>query len=330
MACTWIPAGRTKWTNTKFPSPLRVPDPKLCSYTTGILQICTAEIHDILYSYNYSLPLSPSPQASVCTRTKPHVSNSTDFDKSKRIYNTETCIFSNKSFCANQKAQNFQNFRFKLNQEGAMSSPTFFNRTLKISQNARQKRISLPCFHAHTKARAFLPPPPLLHMLALKAHHPLSSDLRRIVVTRAKSHVTLLPFPLPPPLCWNGPLLDDPPPPSLSRIYGLCLSTGLLAILRYTAAYYRGKGSGRGEERREEELTRRIERVFKPPYTRGVGRRLARLGGGKSKSERIREVDFRPADVVHPLPLSLLFAFVRKCQLADIKSSLDQRVWDDD
>lgn len=170
-------------------------------------------VHILLVYYRYtqqrsttfSIPTTilslspPPPQASVCTRTKPHVSNSTDFDKSKRIYNTETCIFSNKSFCANQKAQNFQNFRFKLNQEGAMSSPTFFNRTLKISQNARQKRISLPCFHAHTKARAFLPPPPLLHMLALKAHHPLSSDLRRIVVTRAKSHVTLLPFPLPPP-----------------------------------------------------------------------------------------------------------------------------------
>lgn len=126
-------------------------------------------------------------------------------------------------------------------------------------------------------------------------------------------------------------LLDDPPPsPLLSRMYGRTLSLDSAARNpeirpRITVE----KVVERGEERRGEELTRRIERVFKPPYTRGVGRRLARLGGGKSKSERIkRGVDFRPADVVHPPPLSLPNA--RKCQLADIKSSLDQRVWDDD
>lgn len=95
MACTWIPAGRTKWTNTKFPSPLRVPDPKLCSYTTGILQIYTAEIHDILYSYNYSLPLSPSPpppkppcvhaRNHTTCRIQPTLTNQSVFITPKRV-----------------------------------------------------------------------------------------------------------------------------------------------------------------------------------------------------------------------------------------------------
>ena len=64
------------------------------------------------------------------------------------------------------------------------------------------------------------------------------------------------------------------------------------------------KGERERERERERELTRRIERVFKPPCAvraRGGTRRLARLGGGKSKSGSERWVDFRSADVVDSL-----------------------------
>lgn len=218
-------------------------------------------------------------------------------------------------------------------------SRIFQTRTLKICQNAPEKNLS----HSfpHTR-KIFLPPPPLITHARVESHPSppppvLGFKAYRVVTrgSRAKSHTSrFCPFPPSPPphslLEW-ATLLDDPPPsPLLSRMYGRTLSLDSAARNpeirpRITVE----KVVERGEKRRGEELTRRIERVFKPPYTRGVGRRLARLGGGKSKSERIkRGVDFRPADVVHPPPLSLPNA--RKCQLADIKSSLDQRVWDDD
>lgn len=111
-------------------------------------------------------------------------------------------------------------------------SRIFQTRTLKICQNAPEKNLS----HSfpHTR-KIFLPPPPLITHARVESHPspplPLSSDLRRIVVTRgsrAKSHVTLLPFPpFSPPhslLEW-ATLLDDPPPsPLLSRMYGRTLS----------------------------------------------------------------------------------------------------------
>lgn len=124
-------------------------------------------------------------------------------------------------------------------------SRIFQTRTLKICQNAPEKNLS----HSfpHTR-KIFLPPPPLITHARVESHPsppppPLSSDLRRIVVTRgsrAKSHVTLLPFPPfspPPTLCWwNGPLSSTillPLPFSHEYTDGLCLSTLLLAILRY-------------------------------------------------------------------------------------------------
>lgn len=67
-----------------------------------------------------------------------------------------------------------------------------------------------------------------------------------------------------------------------------------------TTAYYRGNSKRRGKERswRGESnacLNHRVRRA------RGMGRRLARLGGGKSKSGSERWVDFRSADVVDSL-----------------------------
>lgn len=120
---------------------------------------------------------------------------------------------------------------------------------LKISQTAHTHTFSKKSSTDRTSIEAPssytspILPRFLLHMLALKAISPcsarppaVSSDLkRRIVVTRAKSHVTLLPFPPTPRLTLErATLLDDPPspPPLLSHEYTDCLSTGL-TILRY-------------------------------------------------------------------------------------------------
>lgn len=98
MACTWIPAGRTKWTNSKFPSLLRVPDPKLCSYTTGYRYIHTVEDPRILYSYNtillsFSFPrnaCTPKSHARKRVRINEHC---TEFDRDYNLNNLKFHLF---------------------------------------------------------------------------------------------------------------------------------------------------------------------------------------------------------------------------------------------